>query len=302
MQISTANWDDIRLFLELVRGGSARAAASALGISHSTIVRRVERLEGQLGTRLFDRDYTGYQPTAAGETLVTSALAAEDAILAASRQLQGRDASLSGEIRVTTGDILIEYLLMPDIVSFTETYPEIELSLFLSYDIFDLARREADIALRFLQNNRQPPDDLVGKKVITGRNCYYASESYLETHDPRAKDTTARWIGWDEPELFPEWVQRSPFPHVPAVGTFHSAISQIAGVKAGLGMVTMPCFVGDTLEGVVRIPGCEPYDNFDIWMLWHPDFRDAARHRCFREHIGTAFDRERSRLLGALPS
>ena len=302
MQISTANWDDVRLFLELVRNGSARGAASALGVSHSTIVRRVERLESQLGTRLFDRDYTGYQPTAAGETLMTSALAAEDAILTAGRQLDGSDASLTGEIRVTTGDVLLEYLLMPDIVSFSELYPEIELTMLLSYDLFDLSRREADIAIRFHQNGRQPPEDLVGRKVITGKNCYYASRAYLQTHDPWAPNTTARWIGWDEPELFPEWVQRSPFPNIPAVGTFHSAVAQIAGVKAGLGLVTLPCFVGDALTDVVRIPGCEPYDNYDIWMVWHPDFRDAARHRRFREHIGLAFERERDRLLGAVPA
>ncbi len=298
MQISTANWDDVRLFLELVRSGSARGAASALGISHSTIVRRVERLESQLGTRLFDRDYTGYQPTAAGETLMTSALAVEDAILTAGRKLDGSDASLSGEIRVTTGDVLLEYLLMPDIVSFTELYPDIELTMLLSYDLFDLSRREADIAIRFHQNGRQPPDDLVGRKVITGRNCYYASQTYLERHDPWSTRTTARWIGWDEPELFPAWVRRSPFPNVPAVGTFNSAVSQIAGVRAGLGMVTLPCFVGDSLADVIRIPGCEPYDNYDIWMLWHPDFREAARHRRFREHMGIAFERERDRLLG----
>ncbi len=295
---STADWDDIRLFLELVRGGSARSAATALGISHSTIVRRVERLEARLGTRLFDRDFKGYRPTAAGETLLTSALAAEDALLTAERQLEGSDRSLSGQIRLTTSDVLVEYLLMPDIVTFAERYREIDLSILLSYDLFDLARREADLALRFLQNNRPPPDDLVGRKLITGRNCYYASEAYLEKHDPWAKDTTARWIGWDEQELHPEWVQVSPFPDVPAYGSFNNGVAQIAGVRAGLGMITIPCFIGDTLPGVVRIPGSEPYDNYDIWMLWHPDLRDAARHRRFREHMQAAFERATPRLLG----
>ncbi|MEO1247845.1 MAG: LysR family transcriptional regulator [Pseudomonadota bacterium] len=298
MQNSTIDWDDVRLFLELTRGGSARAAAAALGISHSTIVRRVERLENRLGTRLFDRDFSGYRPTAAGETLLTSALAAEDALLAADRQLQGADASLSGEIRLTTGDVLIEHLLMPDIVAFSERYPDIELTVLLSYDLFDLARREADIALRSLQDGRRPPDDLVGRKLVTARSCYYATEEYLAKHDPWSKDTTARWVGWEEPELYPEWVRRSPFPHVPAPGNYHSAILQIAGVKAGLGMVTLPCFAGDRVPGVMRIPGCEPFDNFDLWMLWHPDLRDAARHRRFREYLLEALGRERASLLG----
>jgi len=298
VQKSTTDWDDVRLFLELVRGGSARAAAGALGISHSTIVRRVERLETRLGTRLFDRDYSGYRPTAAGETLLASALAAEDALLAADRQLQGADASLSGEIRLTTGDVMIEYLLMSDIVRFLEQYPEIELTMLLSYDLFDLSRREADIALRSLQNGRRPPDDLVGRKLVTGRSCYYATTEYLERHDPWSKETTAKWIGWDEPELYPDWVKRSPFPHVPAPGNFHSAALQTSGVSAGLGMATLPCFVGDQLSDVIRIPGSEPFDNYDLWLLWHPDFRDAARHRRFREHLINAVERDRAKLMG----
>ena len=68
VQLSTIDWDDLRLFLELTRRGSARGAAQALGLSHSTVVRRVERLESGLGARLFDRDFTGYRPTPAGQT------------------------------------------------------------------------------------------------------------------------------------------------------------------------------------------------------------------------------------------
>ena len=182
MQKSTIDWDDLRLFLGLVRHGSARGAAQALALSHSTVVRRVERLESDLGVRLFDRDFTGYRPTAAGETLLVSALKAEDAILAAGRKLHGQDARLTGEIRLTTSDILVNYLLMPDLALFTSNYPDIDLTVLQSYDIFDLARREADVAIRFIGGGRSPPEDLVGRKLVAAASCYYATERYLEDH------------------------------------------------------------------------------------------------------------------------
>lgn len=298
VQLSTIDWDDVRLFLELTRQGSARGAAQALGLSHSTVVRRVERLESSLGARLFDRDFTGYRPTPAGQTLLDSALKAEEAILTADRQLHGRDASLSGEITLTMPDLLAYYFLMPELVTFTERYPEIDLKMLISYDVFDLARREADIALRVYVDQRMPPDDLVGRKLETVWSCYYASKAYLDQHDLTAKEPTARWIGWSDDEPFPEWVRNSPFPHIPAYGYLNNAMLQARAVQCGFGLGALPCFVGDALPGVVRVPGCEPYSNYELWMLSHPDLRDTARHRVFREFIAELFKNRQDTIQG----
>ena len=298
VQISTIDWDDVRLFLELARRGSARGAGQALGLSHSTVVRRVERLEAGLGARLFDRDFTGYRPTPAGQTLLDSALKAEEAIITADRQLHGRDASLSGEITLTMPDVLAYHFLMPELVTFTERYPEIDLKMLISYDIFDLARREADIALRVYFDNRMPPDDLVGRKLETVWSCYYASGTYLAQHDLDTREPTARWIGWGDDEPFPEWVRSSPFPHIPAYGYLNNAMLQARAVQCGFGLGTLPCFVGDALPGVVRIPGCEPYSNYELWMLTHPDLRDTARHRVFREFIANLFKDRQETIRG----
>ena len=61
------NWDDLRPFLALARHGSIWAAGAALGLSHTTVSRRVEELEEQLGARLFDRHRDGYRLTEAGK-------------------------------------------------------------------------------------------------------------------------------------------------------------------------------------------------------------------------------------------
>ena len=298
VQKSSTNWDDVRLFLQLTREGSARAAATSLGISHSTVVRRVENLESALGVRLFDRDFTGYRPTAAGETLLTSAISAEDALLTADRQLQGQDARLTGEIRLTTPDILANFFLMPHIIEFSKQYPEIELAMLVSYDLLDLARQEADVAIRVMGLDRSPPEDLVGRKIVTATSCYYATAEYLDEHDPWNSETSARWIGWNDEERFPDWVQKSPFPHIPAHGKLNNVMLQANAARHGLGLTLLPTFFGDATDGLIRIPACEPYPNYDIWMLSHPDLRDAARHRTFRAFVAEAFEQNQQVLLG----
>ena len=299
VQNSTMNWDDIRLFLALARHGSARGAAESLQVSHTTISRRAEQLEADLGTRLFDRDVSGYRLTGEGETMMTSALQAEEALLAAERQLQGRDAQLSGEIRLTTSDIIANYLLMPYLVSFCRDYPEIDLNVLVSYDLFDIGRREADIAIRFMGDGRQPPDDLVGRKLVTAASCYYATPEYLAKHDPREDNGGARWVGWNDNERVPDWVKSSPFPRVPVYGKFNNGMLQAEAAKQGMGIAVLPAFVGDAMKELIRIPGCEPYLNYDIWLLSHPDLRDAARLRTFRKFVVELFEENQSLLAGS---
>ena len=59
------NWDDVRHFLAVARCGSLSAAAKRLAVNHSTVARRVDNLERQLGVRLFDRLASGYLMTQA---------------------------------------------------------------------------------------------------------------------------------------------------------------------------------------------------------------------------------------------
>lgn len=292
------NWDDVRLFLALARFGSARAAALELGMSHTTVARRAESLESDLGTRLFDRDVGGYRLTGAGEAMMSSAERAEDALLGAERQLHGRDAELSGDIRVTTSDIIATHLLMPEAAEFTRQYPDIDLEVLISYDLFDLGRREADIAIRFMGGSRRPPDYLVGRKLVTAASCYYASQDYLSQHDLNDKQSDARWIGWNDDGRFPEWVMSSPFPHIPARGKLNYAGMQVEAARAGMGLATLPCFIGDRVEGLMRVPDCEPYFDYDIWLLSHPDLRDAARLRTFRAFVVDLFEKKHELLTG----
>jgi molybdenum-dependent DNA-binding transcriptional regulator ModE len=106
------DWDDIRHFLALARTGSVRAAGSLLGVSHSTVARRVEALELWLSVKLFDRHRDGYLLTDAGTEMVAGAERVERELAALERALAGQDARLEGPVRVTCTDPFMARLLL----------------------------------------------------------------------------------------------------------------------------------------------------------------------------------------------
>ena len=164
------DWDDVRHFLALARLGSVRAAGASLGVSHSTVARRVEALECRLATRLFDRNRDGYQLTEAGQQMLPSAERVESELAALERGLTGQDDRLEGPVSVTCCDSYVSELLIEAFTPFCDAHPDIELHLVNDSRSFDLAKREADIAVRVLGLGDQPPEYLIGRKLapVTG--------------------------------------------------------------------------------------------------------------------------------------
>ena len=121
------DWDDVRYFLAVARGGSVRAAAAYLGVNHSTVLRRIAQLEERLGAHMFERLPSGYRLTAAGEEVLEFA----DQMEASSHQLAtrvfGRDQSVRGLLRMTLAPPLATHLLMPDFADFARLHPDIEM-------------------------------------------------------------------------------------------------------------------------------------------------------------------------------
>lgn len=293
------NWDDLKIFLAISREGSARAAAEKLGIHHSTITRRVDSFESTQQTRLFDRLPSGYALTLAGEELLQAAIRVEDEINSIERQILGQDVQLKGDIRVTMADAMAVHLLMPDLVRFMETYPEVNLELLISYEVYSLTKREADVAIRCTAN---PPEHLVGRKVACYHCANYASQQYLAAHNLPDDTRGAHWIGWDSPTPYPDWVRKSQFPHVPVRGRLNNAMAQLAAVKEGLGIARIPCFLGDPEPTLQRIPPGDSAPSHDVWLLTHKDLLSAVRIQTFMDFMTDAFQQKQDLLEGRLPT
>lgn len=287
-------WDDVRIFLALIRAGSVRAAAKNIGVSHSTVARRIEGFEKRMGVKLFDRVTTGYTLTEAGEDLITAAETVEAELHAVHRRLVGQDRRLAGNIRFTLTDVVAMHLLMPDLAKFSKLYPDIHIEIITTYEALDLTRHEADIALRFVKN---PPDHLIGHRIAKVFDAAYATQEYAKTHD-LSDPESASWIGYGGHNPYPEWVRRSDYPHLPTKGVFDSMLLQLQAALCGVGIANLHCFMGDPNPNLIRLPPGKPRPSYDLWLLRHRDTLSTARLRVFSEYITEAIANYRPLLEG----
>jgi DNA-binding transcriptional LysR family regulator len=280
------DWDDLRHFLALARTGSVRAAGSLLGVSHSTVVRRVEALETRLGVKLFDRHRDGYQLTDAGTAMVAGAERVETEMEALQRGLAGQDARLEGSIRVTCTDDYIGKILIDALSGLCTEHPGIELELMADAANLDLSKREADIAVRALGLGVIPPEHLLGRRLVPITLCNYVSRAHASRLDPQRGPS--RWLGSNLSRVSEELAATSSHPEVPIWGTFSSMAVMIEAAHAGLGIVTLPTYVGDPDLGLERLARPDLRHLADFWLLSHRDLRDNARLRVARQRITTA--------------
>ena len=290
------DWEDIKTFHEVMGAGTVRAAAKCLNVHHSTVSRRIEQLEKSLDVTLFERRPEGYFPTQAGEELSKAAGQFGEDLLSVERQIAGRDNELSGTIKVTMAEPFAIKVFAPRLREFCDKYPGLELEILTSYDLLDVARREADIAIR-MDNN--PPDTLVGKRLFTYNTSIYAHPEYLSRHDFIDHPEKARWLGWMAGESrFPDWTQDTEYARVPVWGNFSSIGLQIEMARAQMGLIMVPCMTADDEDGLVRATDSDPAPSRDIWILTHEDLRHTARIRAFMEFAEMVLRDNKPFMLG----
>ncbi len=289
------NWDDHRFFLAVARGASIRKAADGLGTSRSTVQRRITSLEKQFGTRLFERMPDGYFTTPAGENLLQASIRMEAEVNAATRRLAGLDAELRGTIRISLSGALATYVLMSEFAAFNQLHPEIRLEIISTYDMPDLARREADVAIRI---SNDPPEHLVGRRLLKVARAAYVSARYLEENDPPPPMHRLGWIGWSSDPSSTQWVEDSDHPDLPVTTIITDPYATVGAVRAGMGISILPCFMGDTEPDLRRMPPANLQLLTDLWVLTHEDLRNTARIRIFTAFISEALLRHKSLLEG----
>ena len=237
------DWDDVRYFLAAARGGSVRAAAERLGVNHSTVLRRIAQLEEHLGAQMFEKLPSGYRLTAAGEEVLELANQME----ASSNQLEtrvfGRDQSVRGLLRVTLAPPLATHLLMPDFADFARLHPDIEMEILSSGELANLTNREADVAIRVVYDRKTLPLNLHGLKGPELFGGVYMSRDRLAAWRAGAPDPI-RWIVISIHGI-PDWASEGEVRTTGVPFRTTDAEAQIVAVRQGLGITTLPCFVGD---------------------------------------------------------
>jgi len=276
------NWDDLRIFLAVARTGSISGAARHLNVQHSTISRRMRKMEEKLGARLVERKKTGYELTPAGENIKQAALRVETEVLGVDVAVIGKDSNLVGPLRVTAINNMASSVLMPMFSSFSQAYPQVDLHIVVSNIDSSLAQREADVAIRLTNS---PTDTLIGKRMVTVASTIYGNQDYLQ--QIREQRREPKWIGVECCEFHKSWTRHSCNEQG---HNFYcdDTLLTLAAIREGLGVSYLPCFMGDAEPHLERYCEPDPSHNLGLWILLHPDLKRTARVLAFRDHMSTA--------------
>ncbi|MEO7329197.1 MAG: LysR family transcriptional regulator [Minicystis sp.] len=292
------NWDDLRFVLALARAGSLVRAAKALKVDHTTVARRIESVETDLGVRLFTRTTTGYVPTAEAEKLLPDIAQVEEAVLTVERGAHAQDDSLTGTVRITSGETFGTRYLAPRLAAFGREHPGLTVELVTGSEILDLARREADVAVRFFRSRHE---DLVVRRVAELAHALYASKAYLARRplksvaDLRKHPILTTTPGPGVVEA--AWVEKLTGGAQPAfVSTLTTALLEAA--RIGAGIAVLPRYLGDPEKTLRRLPmPDEPREG--IWITVHRDLKHARRVRALLDFLSERLKSDRRLLLGA---
>jgi len=290
------SWDDFRLIRAIAGTGSLPAAAVALGLNHSTVFRRLRQVEAMLGIALFERHRSGFVATPAGEAIVATAGRMDHDVTEVLRRLAGQAPSPAGELRISTSDSLLVQLLLPLFARFRAEYPRITLDLIIGNAALNLSRRDADIAIRAADT---APETLVGRRLARIAWALYgrAEDAAAPGQDPVAQ---ANWVGLGESMgslKATRFLQKSVAPERIAARV-NSVLALAEAVEAGLGIGHLPCFVGDARPGLRRLAAPEAAFGSTLWVLTHPDLRQAPRVRAMMDFVGPAVAPLRDLLEG----
>ncbi len=284
-------WNDLRLVLAISDAGTLSGAGRMMGQSHATVFRRLNNIENKLGVSLFHRARTGYEPTLAGEQIATSARNIEAQVNQVERSIIGQDLKPRGTVRLTTLDSLLFGLLTPLLASLQNKYPEISLEVSVSNQLFDLSKREADIAIR---TTSKPSNGLFGRKVATIIFAVYGAKQILpEIHDQVSfKDW--KWIGADEAMIYPELTNWMSKQGLDTCCTYKvdSVLGMYAATCAGLGLSVLPRYIGDMEPNLIRLSKDIPEIEMDLWMVTHNDLKKTARVRAVMESLGDSIGQQ----------
>lgn len=278
------DWGDIQFFLAVAQTGAIGAAAQRLDVNHSTVLRRIARLEQRLGGRLFDRLPGGYALTAAGNALAEHLAGLSEQVESTQRQLSGLDPAIDGPIRITSSDVVVEGLLMAKLAAFRRRHPGVQLQLVMTYGFATLTPRQADIAVRGA--DRAPPD-LIARRVGHVETVLCASRRYLQRTPADTPLAHHRWVVVDESlsfAMFDAWLRRT----VPAdriVARIDSLVGVADAVAEGLGVGMLPRPLVHARPALVPLATPEVGLSKPIWVLMHPDVQRTARVRALFDFL-----------------
>lgn len=283
------DWENLRYFLAVAHKGTVSGAAKELGVSHSTVLRRVQQFEQTLDSKLFKKLQRGYELTTAGENLYVNAKAIEMKIDEALAHAKGHHDVVKGKLRISQPEIGI-LNLYPLYAEFQRQHPEITLEINSTMRALNISQQEVDVVLRLSES---PPDLLVGRCLGSVKARAYASKRYLEKLPENYSINDYEWITWHTKNegaraRVKSWFQKNVVnPRI--ILRAETMPDVVSAVLSGMGVGFLSSHEARMHNSLVELFDGEIIAEHKLWILTHRDLKHSERvktlMRFMAEHI-----------------
>ncbi len=295
MESEGFSWEDLRVLLAVSRASSFLAAGRALGVSTSTVARRISVLEAQLGTRLVHRAATGTTLELDAAPIVALAERIEADLAVAVRDLGAKPERLAGTVRVSLGEGFVRFGARVA-ARFRREHPETQIELVAMERLADLPKREADLAVRVFKFKS---DTTLTRKVGELHYGLYASEEYLRrarssplTRGNFAAHDFVIYEGFLERQPEVHWLRERGATRFPFRANNTDGI--VEGAVLGQGIAALPVLLAEGIEALRRIRLDEDPPTKPVFLAMHRDMRSVPRVRALGEALANELTRELS--------
>jgi DNA-binding transcriptional LysR family regulator len=239
-------------------------------------------LEAQLDRSLIKRRPTGYRLTELGSAMLRHAERVEDSIIAFERHLVASDGAPTGVVRMTCPEG-VGYRLMRSKVlkKFNARFPGLRVELVITNKLLDLAKGEADIAIR-----ASPPvvGALFGRKIAELPWAVYAKRSYARRHGRLSgvEDISDHPVIAFDGQLsnhHPNVWLKSVAPRAKIAARADSLQTLLLAVKSGAGLAPLPVIIGESERDLECVLTPSPNVVTPFYLMIHEDMRRTPRVR-----------------------
>src|SRR6267143_5155134 len=128
-EVLDASWDDLKSFLVCAKLKSFRNAAEMLALTSTTLMRRIDRLEERIGSKLFLRDQSGLTLSEEGLAMIADVTEMERHAFNIFRRAAHSSSDIAGTVRVAVTEGPGNFWILPRLIDFPKTYRRITVDI-----------------------------------------------------------------------------------------------------------------------------------------------------------------------------
>jgi len=271
------NPDDLLVLLAVSRHKRFTEAADSLGLNHTTVSRRISRLESDIGGKVLDRSADGWQLTNLGQSVLLSAEEIERAVSRISENT-AKDSSLSAVVRISATDGFSAYVITQAVAQCRLTYPRIRVEVLTATRPALQRRSGLDIEIVVGKPEAAPGEAVLLSPYDIGM---FATESYLREHGTPKKraDLLKHELVYFVNSMLNVEALGAPRRLTPEMSDALSSTNvfvQVEATRAGVGIGLLPCFMAEQHADLVRVLPEIVHERLEYWMVVHAEAQKQA--------------------------